>query len=53
MAALRDAPGAVRAGRLDAVWADAEQRDRALAGLVADGLVERDEDSLWLAGDRG
>ena len=53
MAALREAPGAVTAGVLDAVWSDDEQRDRALAGLVADGLVEHDDGSLWLAGDRG
>jgi A/G-specific adenine glycosylase len=52
MAALREAPGAVSAASLDAVWDDSEQRDRALAGLVEDGLVQRDDRSLWLAGDR-
>jgi A/G-specific adenine glycosylase len=39
LAVLRDAPGPVAAGRLDLVWSDAEQRGRALAGLIADGLV--------------
>jgi A/G-specific adenine glycosylase len=39
MAVLRDAPAAVPIAALDAVWADAEQRGRALAGLLADGLV--------------
>jgi A/G-specific adenine glycosylase len=39
MAVLRDAEGAVAAGTLDAVWPDAAQRTRALAGLLADGLV--------------
>ena len=40
LAVLREADGAVPAEVLDAVWADAAQRRRALAGLVADGLVE-------------
>jgi A/G-specific adenine glycosylase len=39
MAVLRDSPGAVPGAALDAVWVDAEQRGRALAGLLADGLV--------------
>ncbi len=37
---LRDAPGPVRRDRLDLVWPVVRQRDRALAALVADGLVE-------------
>jgi A/G-specific adenine glycosylase len=37
---LRDADGPVGAAVLAAVWADGTQRDRALAGLVADGLVD-------------
>lgn len=37
---LRDAPGPVPKSALDTVWADAVQRERALDGLVADGLVE-------------
>jgi A/G-specific adenine glycosylase len=49
MAVLRDAPGAVPAVALDAVWADAEQRGRALAGLLDDGLVvSLDEDTFAL-----
>jgi A/G-specific adenine glycosylase len=39
LAVLRDAPGPVPAAALDAVWADDQQRSRALAGLLADGLV--------------
>ena len=39
LAVLRDAPGPVPAAALDAVWADAVQRRRALAGLLDDGLV--------------
>lgn len=40
MAALRESGGPVRRERLDLVWSDGVQRDRALAGLLADGLVE-------------
>ena len=40
MAVLREAHGAVERTRLDAVWPDAVQRDRALHSLVCDGLVE-------------
>jgi A/G-specific adenine glycosylase len=40
MAVLRDATGPVPRQRLDVVWSDDVQRARALAGLVADGLVE-------------
>jgi A/G-specific adenine glycosylase len=40
MAVLRDAEGPVAKADLDAVWPDAMQRERALDGLVADGLVE-------------
>jgi A/G-specific adenine glycosylase len=39
MAVLRESADPVPASRLDAVWPDAVQRDRALASLVADGLV--------------
>jgi len=39
LAVLRDATDPVAATRLDAVWPEAEQRGRALAGLLADGLV--------------
>jgi A/G-specific adenine glycosylase len=40
MAVLRDAPAPVAKPDLDLVWPDALQRERALDGLVADGLVE-------------
>ena len=39
LAVLRDADEPVPAARLDAAWPDAQQRDRALASLVADGLA--------------
>jgi A/G-specific adenine glycosylase len=41
LAVLRAEPGPVPGARLDQVWPDPVQRDRALAGLVADGLVVR------------
>jgi A/G-specific adenine glycosylase len=40
MSVLRDAPTPVRKDRLDAVWADVGQRERALDSLVVDGLVD-------------
>jgi A/G-specific adenine glycosylase len=40
LAVLREATEAVPKATLDAVWPDAGQRERALGGLVADGLVE-------------
>ena len=40
MAVLRDSPVPVPKVQLDLVWPDAMQRERALDGLVADGLVE-------------
>lgn len=36
---VRDAPSAVPATSLAAVWPEGAQRDRALAGLISDGLV--------------
>lgn len=39
MAELRASDIRVTAQELETVWADAVQRDRALAGLIADGLV--------------
>lgn len=51
MAVLRDASLPVPKAALDAVWPDAIQRERALDGLVADGLVEPlDGDSYALPG---
>lgn len=41
LAVLREATGVVPPARLDQVWPDASQRERALATLVADGLVEQ------------
>ena len=40
LAVLRDADEPVPVARLDAAWPDAQQRGRALASLVADGLAE-------------
>jgi A/G-specific adenine glycosylase len=49
---LRHATGPVPRQRLDVVWRDEVQRARALAGLVADGLVEPlGADDFVLAGD--
>jgi A/G-specific adenine glycosylase len=44
MAILRDEPAAVPIARLTAAWPhDPVQRDRALSGLIADGLVEPED----------
>ena len=40
LSVLREAPGPVPASALAQVWDEAQQRERALDGLVADGLVE-------------
>jgi A/G-specific adenine glycosylase len=50
MAVLRDAEGPVPAAALEAVWADDEQRERSLAGLLDDGLVERRGERFSLPG---
>ncbi|GAB1824556.1 HhH-GPD family protein [Herbidospora sp. RD11066] len=47
LAVLRDAPGPVEKALLDAVWADAVQRERALDGLLTDGLAELVDDDLY------
>jgi A/G-specific adenine glycosylase len=54
LAVLREATGPVPRARLDLVWADARQRERALVSLVADGLVcpAPPGDRYALAGDR-
>jgi A/G-specific adenine glycosylase len=52
MAVLRSASEPVAPGDLAGVWPDAEQRDRALAGLLADGLVEGVGASFQLPGVR-
>ena len=45
---LRDGDGTDTAARLDAVWPDAAQRDRALASLLDDGLMVRNHDHYTL-----
>lgn len=47
LAVLREAPGAVDRSRLDAAWDEPVQRERALASLVADGLVVRSADDSY------
>lgn len=41
MAMVRDAAEPITKATLDTAWPESEQRERALAGLLADGLVER------------
>ena len=48
LAVLRDSAHPVTVGVLDASWHDAGQRERALDGLIADGLVETVGDSYRL-----
>ena len=48
MAVLRDRPGPAGADELAAVWSEPVQRDRALAGLLADGLLVEDAGSYRL-----
>jgi A/G-specific adenine glycosylase len=50
LAVLREAPTPLPRQRLDVVWADVVQRDRALASLLADGLVVRHGGTYGLAG---
>jgi A/G-specific adenine glycosylase len=40
LAVLRESPDLVSKQALDVVWHDGVQRERALAGLIEDGLVE-------------
>lgn len=47
LAVLRAAHGPVPKAALDAVWDDAVQRERALDGLVADGLAQVLEDGTY------
>jgi A/G-specific adenine glycosylase len=44
---LRGAPAPVGRPQLDAVWADAVQRDRCLDSLLVDGLVEQTADGSF------
>jgi A/G-specific adenine glycosylase len=50
LAVLRDAHGSVTREQLDAAWVDDVQRARALASLIADGLVVRAGDRYALPG---
>jgi len=50
LATLRDSSHPVSAIELDAIWHDADQRARALGGLLADGLVEVVADGYRLPG---
>lgn len=47
---LREAEGSVTKARLDAAWDQAEQRERCLETLIADGLVETVGDRYALPG---
>jgi A/G-specific adenine glycosylase len=52
LAVLRDADGPVTAARLDAAWPDRQQRARALAALISDGLASSLPDGTYsLPGD--
>lgn len=48
LAELRAAHRPVSRGEIDSLWADAPQRERALAGLVRDGLAAGDDASGYL-----
>ena len=48
MAVLREADGPVSRQRLDTVWADDVQRERCLAGLIADGLAHESDGLVHL-----
>jgi A/G-specific adenine glycosylase len=50
LAVVRAADTSVDSAQLDAVWPDPTQRDRALASLIADGLVVRSGDRYALPG---
>ena len=47
MDVLRAAPGPVDAAALDIAWPDPVQRDRALASLLVDGLVEHSPEGRY------
>ncbi|MEO3785604.1 A/G-specific adenine glycosylase [Actinocorallia sp. B10E7] len=47
LAVLREAHGPVEKTALDIVWSDAVQRERALDGLISDGLVDPLEDGRY------
>jgi A/G-specific adenine glycosylase len=47
LAVLRDSDGPVHRSRLDEVWPVADQRERALASLLHDGLVAQVSDDVY------
>ena len=47
LSVVRESEGAVPKQRLDLVWSEAVQRERALASLIADGLLVRVEPDLY------
>jgi A/G-specific adenine glycosylase len=47
LAVLRDSPDEVAKSALDEVWDDTVQRERALAGLLTDGLVQHGADGRY------
>ena len=51
LSVLREAPGPVEKARLDAVWDEPVQRERALDSLVADGLVDPRPDGSYALPD--
>jgi A/G-specific adenine glycosylase len=48
LAVLREAPNPVPRQKLDSVWSDAAQRERALAALLEDGLVVQLGDDMFM-----
>lgn len=50
LAVLRDAPGSVSRARLEAAWSDRDQRERALASLLEDGLLVQEGQRYALPG---
>jgi len=47
LAVLRDSEGPVHRSALDVVWVDEAQRERSLAGLLADGLIVRTGEATY------
>jgi A/G-specific adenine glycosylase len=44
---LREAAASVSADALASAWSEDDQRERALAGLLADGLVQRTNEGSY------
>ncbi len=51
MALAREAEGTVRLGAIEAAWPTVDQRERCLAGLVADGLLVRVDEGHYALPD--